>query len=176
MRRSVGLVAVVLVMFASGCSSGDAVTIEVFFGDQTAYGANPPSQASFRASGVAADGAVVCESGTMQQGHLESPEGTTVTSEEGAELYEAARSDEGTMDVFNVEEFVCDDGSGTFTMKAHSHVDFAKTENERDTPTWEIESGTGDYAGLSGSGERFVEFGASLEDTVYVYSGDVRSG
>lgn len=112
----------------------------------------------------------------MQQGHLESPEGTTVTPEEGAALYESARADEGTMDVYSVQEFVCDDGSGAFTMKTHSHGDFAKAEDEQDPLVWKIEHGTGDYTGLSGSGEVVVDLGASLNDAVAVYTGEVTTG
>lgn len=170
MRRRIGLIAAMLAVSVVGCSSGDAITIEL------ALGASVSELIPFRASGVAVDEAAVCASGTMQQDRLESPEGIPVTLEEGAALYEAARANEGTMDVYSVEEFVCDDGSGTFTMKTHSHLDPAKSDSEQDTPTWEIDSGTGDYAGLSGSGDASLFFGASPEDAIYVYTGDVQSG
>jgi hypothetical protein len=85
----------------------------------------------FSASGVAVDEAVVCESGTMESDHFESPEGETFTSEEGAERFEAARADEDVMEWYRVDEFVCDDGSGTFTVEVHSRFDFAKTVSER---------------------------------------------
>jgi len=170
MRRSVGLVAATLALSLVGCSSGDAVTIELVFGEAVS------ELVPFRVSGAAAEDAVVCESGMMRQDRLESPEGTTVTPEEGAALYESARAAGGTMDVYSVQEFVCDDGSGTFTMKTHSHGDFAKAENEQDPPAWEIESGTGHYTGLSGSGEVVVDLGASPDEAVAVYTGEVKTG
>jgi len=170
MRRSVGLAAVVLAVSLVGCSSGDAVTIDLLFGEAAA------ESVPFRALGAAVDEGSVCASGTMRQGHLESPEGITVTPEEGAALYEAARADEGTMDVYSLQEFACEDGSGTFTMKTHSHGDFAQPETEQDTPAWEVESGTGDYTGLSGSGEVVVNLGASPDEAVAVYTGEVKTG
>jgi len=76
----------------------------------------------------------------MKADHFESPEGEIITSEEGAELQKAARVDEGVIDLYRVHVFVCDDGSGTFTMKIHYRGDFAKPESQQDIPTWEIDA------------------------------------
>lgn len=169
MRRIVGLAVGLLVVAVGGCSSGDSMTVEFTFNDFR-YDLMP-----FSASGVAVDEASVCESGTMKVDHLESPEGETITSEEGAALQEAARADEGMMDLYRVQEFVCDDGSGTFTMKLHGRTDFAKSESQQDIPTWEIENGTGDYTDLSGSGEFTSDFPTAGE-AVVVYTGGVLTG
>ncbi len=144
------------------------------------YEYSQPAPTLFSASSVAVDEGVVCESGTMEVDHFESPEGVTITSEEGGALHEAARADGSVMDSYAVQEFVCDDGSGTFLMKLHSRVDFAKPEAEQDTPTWEIENGTGDYEGLSGSGDmtnepRPTPGTASLVEA-QVYTGQVQTG
>jgi hypothetical protein len=171
MRREVGLVAALLAVALVGCSSGDSISIEVFSYEGEGFGTVP-----FRASGVAVDEAVVCENGTMEQDHLESPEGEIITSEEGGELYEAAKADRGVMDTYAVQEFVCDDGSGTFTMKTHTRSDFAKTESQQDTPTWEIENGTGDYATLSGSGDASMIFGGSPDEATAAFTGEVQTG
>jgi len=166
-RKSLGLAAAFLAVVLVGCASGDSISIEVFPYEGDGFGTIP-----FRASGVAVDEAVVCENGTMEQDHLESPEGEIITSEEGGELYEAARADRGVMDTYAVQEFVCDDGSGTFTMKTHTRSDFAKPESQQDIPTWEIENGTGDYAGLSGSGDATMDLGAAAVALV----GEVQKG
>ena len=50
---------------------------------------HPRGTVPLRASGVADDEAVVCESGTVEQGRVESREGESMTSEEGEELSEA---------------------------------------------------------------------------------------
>ncbi len=169
MRRIVGLAVALLVVSLVGCSSGDSMAVEFTINDFQ-YDLMP-----FSASGVAVDAAAVCESGTMKADHLESPEGETITSEEGAALQEAARADDGTMDLYRVHEFVCDDASGTFTMKLRYRADFAKSESQQDIPTWEIENGTGDYADLSGSGESTTDFPAAGE-AVTVYTGEVQTG
>ncbi len=169
MRRSTGLAAALLVVALVGCSSGDSISLEV------SYPADGEGAVPFRASGEAVDEAVVCESGTMEQVHFESPEGEVITSEEGAALYEAARAAEGTMDTYFVQEFICDDGSGTFTMRIHSRADFAKPESQQDIPTWKIENGTGDHTNLSGSGDTSDE-SLLAGDAVVLYSGEVQTG
>ena len=168
MRRIVGLAVALLVVSLVGCSSGDSMAVEFTINEFQ------DDLMPFLASGVAVDEAAVCESGTMKVDHLESPEGETITSEVGAALYEAARADQGTMDLYRVHEFVCDDGSGTFTTKDHHRADFAKSESQQDIPTWEIENGTGDYADLSGSGEFTTDFPAA-GGAVSVYTGEVQT-
>jgi len=175
MRRSLiiatGLMAVALV----GCSSGDSISIEVFPLEGAAYGTSP-SQAPFRASGAAVDDAIVCENGTTISDHYESPEGEIINGEELGELIEATRAAEGVIDLYLVDEFVCDDGSGTFTMRTHTGRDYAKAEVQEETRSWEIESGTGDYAALSGSGEVPQVFGDSPGEATTVYTGEVQNG
>ena len=171
MRRSMGLAAALLVVALVGCSSGDSISIKVTYRSD----GEGPSAVPFRASGEAVEAAVVCESGTMEQVHFESPEGEVITTEEGVELYEATRASEGTMDTYFVQEFICDDGSGTYTIKMHYRDDYAKPESQQDIPTWEIENGTGDYADLSGSGD--ASDGSLLGgDPVVLYSGEVQTG
>lgn len=153
-----------------GCSSGDSIAIKVTYRSD----GEGPSAVPFRASGEAVEAAVVCESGTMDY-HAESPEGEVITVEEMVELYEATRAVEGTMDTYWVQEFVCDDGSGAFTIELHYRDDYAKPESQQDVPTWEIENGTGDYANLSGSGD--AADGSVLGgDAVVLYNGEVQTG
>ena len=179
MRRVVGLAAAVLAVSLAGCSSDDSMAVEIAITYPTQY--SQPVPAVFSASGVAVDEAVVCESGTTEVDHYESTEGVTMTSEEWAEseewevLLEAARADDGVLELYRVEEFVCDDGSGTFATKLHSRADFAKPESQQESHTWVIENGTGDYADLSGSGERSMT-GRGTEDFVVVFSGQVQTG
>lgn len=171
MRRSMSLAAVLLVVALVGCSSGDSISIEVtYLSDGESPSADP-----FRASGEAVEAAVVCESGTMENDHAESPEGEVITPEEAEDLYEATRAAEGTMDTYWVQEFICDDGSGAFTIRMHYRDDYAKPESEQDIPTWEIENGTGDYANLSGSGD--ASDGSLLGGPpIVLYSGEVQTG
>ena len=65
-------------------------------------------------------------------------------------------------------------------MKLYSRVDFAEPEVLFGIPTWEIESGTGDYAGLSGSGDMTNEppltSGTVSSVEAQVYAGQVQTG
>ena len=171
MRRSMGLAAALLGVALVGCSSGDSISITVTYRSD----GEGPSAVPFRASGEAVEAAVVCESGTMESDHTESPEGEVITLEETVELYEATRAAEGTMDTYWVQEFICDDESGTFTIKMHYRDDYAKRESQQDIPTWQIENGTGDYANLSGSGD--ASDGSWLGGPpIVLYSGEVQTG
>jgi hypothetical protein len=178
MRRGVGLVAAVLAVSVLGCSSGDAITIEVLY-PASVYGEQVIESVPFRILGADIDDTVLCESGTTTRGRLESPEGEIITLGEAEELSEAALVDGGVVDLYSVQEFVCDDGTGTFVLKVHIRGDSAKPFSEQDIPTWEVESGTGDYTNLSGSGERSMEFDASPNETdeiVEAYVGEVQTG
>lgn len=182
MHRIAGLVVALFVVAAPlvGCSSDDSMAVEFTIAHPN-YAYSQPVPPPFSASGAAVDESVVCESGTRQIDRHESAEGEISTPEEWEEweewesLREAARADKGGIVLYSVEEWVCDDGSGTFTTKLHNQADFAKPESEQDLPTWEIESGTGDYANLSGSGERSTT-GRGTEDFVEVYTGQVQTG
>lgn len=178
MRRGVGLVAAVLAVSVLGCSSGDAITIEILY-PASVYGEQALESVPFRTLGADIDDTVLCESGTMNQDHIESPEGEIITLEEVEELFVAAWDGGGVVDLYSVQEFVCDDGTGTFVLKVHSRGDSAKPFGEQDTSTWEVESGTGDYTDLSGSGEVVVDIGASpneMDEIVTAYVGEVQAG
>ena len=178
MRRGVGLVAAVLAVSVLGCSSGDAITIEVLY-PVSVYGEQVIESVPFRTLGADIDDTVLCESGTTNRDHIESPEGEIITLEEAEELFVAAWDGGGVVDLYSVQEFVCDDGTGTFVLKVHSRGDSAKPFSEQDTSTWEVESGTGDYTDLSGSGEVVGDIGASPNETdeiVTAYVGEVQTG
>lgn len=178
MRRGVGLVAAVLAVSVLGCSSGDAITIEVLY-PASLYGGQTLESVPFRTLGADIDDTVLCESGTTNRDHIESPEGEIITLDESEELFVAARDGGGVVDLYSVQSFVCDDGTGTFVLKVHSRGDFAKPANEQDTSTWEVESGTGDYTDLSGSGEVPMDLGASpneMDEIVTAYVGEVQTG
>jgi hypothetical protein len=179
MRRGVGLVAAVLAVSVLGCSSGDAITIEVLY-PASVYGEQVIESVPFRTLGADIDDTVLCESGTTTRGHLESPEGEIITLDEAEELYEAAWDDGGVVDLYSVQEFVCDDGTGTFVLKVHTRGDSAKPFSEQDIPTWEVESGTGDYTDLSGSGEVPKDLGGAspneTDEIVGAYVGEVQTG
>lgn len=168
MRRSLGMLAVVLlVMSAAACSPGFWDIGGIEFSHPQEHGMVP-----FTATGRPVDDAVVCDSGTMKIDHLESMDGETVTDEDWADMFDTAMEDEGIAEMYAFQDFECEDGSGGFSMKFHNRFDFAtfEFEGEQDVGFWEIEQGTGSYSDLSGSGDVTLDW----DNEEVVYSGDVR--
>jgi hypothetical protein len=114
----------------------------------------------FTATGVPVDDGVVCESGVVTIDHLESADGATISLDDWTGMFDTARGDNGTIEVYSFQEFECSDGSGAFSMKVHTTFDFSgfEFEGEQDVGRWEIESGIGPYADLSGSGDVTLDY------------------
>lgn len=176
MRRSVGLLAVLLlVVSAAACSSGfwDIGGIEFHFGAPGEF-TQPQEQRAipFTATGRPVDDAVVCDSGTMTIDHLEAMDGATITDEDWADMFDTAQTDEGIAEMYSFQDFECQDGSGDFSMKVHGKFDFStfEFEGEQDVGLWEIEEGTGSYSDLSGSGDITLDW----DNQDVKYDGDAR--
>ena len=99
------------------------------------------------ASGELVDAGLLCPSGDRQNTGLTYPDGTPMSIGESLELIKAAEAAGGShWDVPRIgwEEYVCDDGSGTFTLleevRAESPGRFFG----------EITSGTGAYVNMAG--------------------------
>jgi len=168
MRRSVSLAVMALAVSLAGCSSGHVVAVEV-------SPASPDLPAPFLASGDAVAEAAVCESGTWEIDHFESVDGDTIADAERMAIFNSASfADDDVAEWIAVQEFVCDDGSGTFTMKWHTKITriLVESDGPEDIGTWEIEEGTGAYTELSGSG------GATdvWDTNDLVFSGRVQTG
>ena len=69
------------------------------------------------------------------------------------------------------KDFICDDLSGTFSVKLQIHASFDGTENF----TWVIQSGTGAYASLhgSGSGTTVPDAGNPQPGNTNTYTGSI---
>lgn len=168
MRRSVGLAAVVLAVSLAGCSSEHSLDVEI-------SPASPDLPAPFLASGDAVAEAAVCESGTWKIDHFESVDGDSITSDERMAIFNSASfADDDVAEWIAVQDFVCDDGSGTFTMRWHTKITriLVQSAGPEDVGTWEIEEGTGAYTELSGSGGATDVWDAND----LVFSGEVQTG
>jgi hypothetical protein len=124
-----------LMVAGAGCSSGTPVTIELSLRPSAAF-----DTFRFQASAVAVDEAAVCDSGTTTVRRIESTEGDIIAEESGSAMVDRARADGGILEWYSVQEFVCTDGSGAFTITTYVQSEFAKSETEQDIPTWEIEN------------------------------------
>lgn len=149
MRRPSRLLVVAVLILSSGCSDG-SFGVEFIESPETV----------FTAHGAAVDEGIVCASLSATPGTSETVEGDPLSDDEAAALMEAASTDEGVAEFQKLVDFVCDDGSGEFTMRRHVRFDFSTFdfEGQHEIGTWEIEHGDGSYAGLSGSGSVTMDF------------------
>jgi hypothetical protein len=87
----------------------------------------------FVASGPAVDQGLICASGSVDDTRL---------------IFAGGQSNRGAQIPVR-KTFTCDDGSGEIFVQIQVHLDFATST---ETFSWVILGGTGEYAGLSGSG------------------------
>lgn len=160
--RKLRLMLVVSLMVVASCSSSSepmAVQITNPLG--------PPSDSSVPVTGPVVDEGVMCDAVTYEEGDFFDLDGNAVADEERDQLIQVEM--ETGEEVFSAKDgrWTCADGSGTFeTVEkftlAMRDYDF---EGSNDAATWTVENGTGDYEGLTGSGNVVVDF--SKETVTY---------
>jgi len=117
-----------------GSPVGAASPMQVEIVSHVTFNPDGPNFGDFSTSGPATDAGVICESGTFVDTRL------------GLAGFQSGR---GTVQVFVIKEFTCDDASGTFIVKLQIQANF---ETGIETFTWVVLGGTGDYASLRGAG------------------------
>jgi hypothetical protein len=139
--RAAATIAIASVLALAGCSD-DALDSTVIFEHE------PIMAQPWTASGELVDAGLICPSGDRQNTNLMHPDGSSWTLEDNFAAIKAAENAGGShWDVPRKgwEEYVCDDGSGTFTLLEEV------TEGSPGQFTGELISGTGAYADLTGS-------------------------
>jgi hypothetical protein len=130
------------------------------------------SDTTFEAEGAAVDEGAMCSSGTRSDMALQSNNGMWLTDEEWAGMFDSAMAAEIIAEVYVIETWTCDDGSGVFTVTFHNRFDFAtfEFEGQQSVGTWEITRGDGDYGDRTGSGNVTLDW----DEGRVVYVGTVR--
>lgn len=159
-RLAIAVLAAGLMVVSAGCDMGwmDMPGIDFRIGGPDEFPHLQEDEAiSFTADGWHVDQEDLCSSGTATIDHYESANGETITDEDWAAMFETAAESEGIAEVYLYQVFECEDGSGSFSTKAHVVYDFDTFdfEGEHDIGRWEIEEdkGTGAYTDLSGHGD-----------------------
>lgn len=118
----------------------------------------------FTASGPAVDEAVVCPGGSEAFDRLEDMEGSVITDDDWAGMFDTAMAEGSVAQMMVYEVWTCADGSGEFTVAFHNVVDFSFFEFEgvQDVGTWEVVNGTGDYERLAGSGTVTLDWDSAM--------------
>jgi hypothetical protein len=139
--KAVATIATGAVLALVGCGD-DALDSTVIFEHE------PIMAQPWIASGELVDAGLLCPAGDRQNTGMMHPDGTPWPLEEHFAAVEAAYDNGGShWDVPRKgwEEYVCDDGSGTFTLLEEA------TEGSPGQFTAEITSGTGAYVDMTGS-------------------------
>lgn len=161
MRKYRLLVVVSFLVVAASCSSSsEPLAMQI-------TGPLGPTDNPAPVTGPAVDDGIVCDAATYEEGHFFDLDGNAVTEEERDQLMQVEM--ETGEKVFSAKDglWTCADGSGTFATvdKVTLAVPDYNFEGSNSVATWTVESGTGDYEGLSGSGDVIVDF--SKETVVY---------
>ena len=131
-----------------------------------------PSDSPAPVTGPAVDEGVVCDAVTYVEGEFFDLDGNAVTDEERDQLMQVEM--ETGEEVFSAKDgrWTCADGSGTFETVEEFTLAMRdyNFEGSNDVATWTVESGTGDYEDLTGSGNVVVDFS---KETV-VYDGEIQ--
>ena len=101
-------------------------------------------------SGAALDEGIVCATAAMQQSEWVDSEGNSLTRPEMAAL-----GDQGGTGMSWLDVFTCDDGTGSWSLRSvqvRPVTEIEPTGPNEGMTSWTVESGTGDYGSVSGSG------------------------
>lgn len=154
----------VMLLLAACASSSEPMAIEFIHAQDLGV-------LEYTATGDAVDEDVVFPNGTQEIFRLENMEGTEITDEEWAVMFDSALADGTAAEMMVYTEWTAGDGSGTFTLVHHTVFDFAtfEFEGQADVGTWEITEGTGANEELTGSGNVMLDWEAGR----VIYSGEV---
>ena len=104
---------------------------------------------------------------------FEDADGKVLNEEETAQAQQVEMETGEMVIAVKYDRWTCTDGSGTFVTADRSKLAMPDMDFEgvNEAADWEIESGTGDYEDLTGSGRITVDF---PQGTV-VYSGEIQN-
>ena len=161
MRKFRLLVVVSVMMAAASCStSSEPMAVQI-------TGPLGPSDSPAPVTGPAADEGIMCGAATYEEGEFVDLDGKVLTDDELGQLMQV-EMETGEI-VFSAKHgrWTCADGSGTFDTVDTPTMAMPELnpEGPNEAATWTVESGTGDYEELSGSGTVIVDF--SKETVVY---------
>ena len=166
MRNLARLVLAVLIVTLAACSSSGPMAVEITGPVGTPDG---PSDLS----GPAVDEGVICSAATFEELKFEDADGKVLNEDEVAQAQQVEMETGEKVIAVKYDQWTCSDGSGTFVTADRDKLAMADMDFEgvNEVADWEIESGTGDYEDLTGSGRITVDF---PQGTV-VYSGEIQN-
>jgi hypothetical protein len=168
MRHTSSIVLAGLLVAMAACSgSSDPLAVQI-------TGALGPPTDPAAVSGEAVDDGIVCDSATFAELYFVDLDGKVLSDEEAEQLKQVELETGEMAFSAKYDEWTCTDGSGSFVMAgngtlAPADYDF---EGANEVATWNVDSGTGDYEKLTGTGIITVDFAKG----VVTYAGEILNG
>lgn len=155
-------------LFALAACSGSSEPLAV----QITGPLGPPTDPAVVSGEAVADG-VVCEAAMFEELYFVDLDGKILSEEETGQLMQVEMETGEVVFSAKYEEWSCTDGSGSFVtatseMLPISEYDF---EGVNQVASWTVDSGTGDYEKLSGTGTIEVDFAGGT----VTYIGELQS-
>lgn len=166
MRKIVWLLVAVLMTLA-GCSSSEPMSVEI-------TGPVGMPDAPHVVTGQAVDEGVICPAPMFEELRYEDVDGKVLNDDEFAQAVQVEMETGEMVIAVQYVQWTCSDGSGSFVTAGTAKIAAPDLDFEgiNEAADWEIESGTGDYEGLTGSGTITVDF----PNGTVVYAGEIQNG
>lgn len=119
----------------------------------------PPTDPAVVTGEAVADG-VVCETAMFEELYFVDLDGKILSNEEADQLMQVEMETGEIVFSAKYEEWSCTDGSGSFITASSGTLPISDYDFEgvNEVATWTVDSGTGDYEKLSGTGIIKVDF------------------
>lgn len=167
MRKITWLAMAVLMTTLAACSSSEPMAVEI-----TGPVGMPDSPSAL--SGEAVDEGLICEDAMFEELRFEDADGKVLSEEETGQAMQVEMETGEMVIAVKYDQWTCTDGSGSFVTAGRGKIAMPDMDFEgvNEVADWEIDSGTGDYEKLTGSGVVTVDF----PNGVVVYSGEMQGG
>ncbi|MBT8192449.1 MAG: hypothetical protein KJP22_03535 [Acidimicrobiia bacterium] len=167
--RTIYYLLVAGLLAALGACSGSSEPMAV----QITGPLGPPTDPAV-VTGQAAEEGIVCDAAMFEELYFVDLDGKILTEEEANQLKQVEMETGEIVFSAKYDKWSCTDGSGYFVMAGTGTLPPADYDFEgiNEVATWTVDSGTGDYEKLSGTGSIEVDF---ARGTV-TYIGELEKG
>lgn len=167
MRKIASMLVAVLMVALAACASSEPMAVEIL----TPVGI-PEAPAPL--SGEAVNEGVVCDEAVFEELEYEDADGKVLNEEEIGQAMQVEMETGEMVIAVKYDRWTCTDGSGSFVTSSRSKIAMSDMDFEgvNEAANWEIDSGTGDYETLTGSGIVTVDFA----NGAVVHSGEMQGG
>lgn len=166
MRKFAWLAVAGLVVALAGCSSSEPMAVQI------TGPLGPPTDPAVVSGEAVADG-MVCDAAMFEELYFVDLDGKVLTNDEADQLKQVEMETGEAVFSAKFDKWTCTDGSGSFVMEGNPTLPVSEYnfDGVNEVSTWTVDSGTGEYEDLSGTGKIVVDF----DKGVVVYEGELEA-